>query len=424
VQIIVVDDGSTDNTRQVLAPYADRVEIIRQPNGGLVAAVDRGLQAVRGQYIGLLDADDEWPRDRLRHHIAILEDNPQVGLVHGDMTVIGADGGTIHPSFFAWKQETPRNGRVLGELVKDNFVSGGASTFRAALLPAISPIPAAAAYPDWWIATNIAAVAEIIYDPRISNLYRYHGANMGLGADRQQLLEIERRELPFRRWMMAHLIDDDSFTVRDVANTLLRWRQALVHAGLSTGGGSIRDVLQPDPDGAAQALATAAGHAMGPDRCKALMRALARAPFDGAIWTDLEVALLAVGDVPAVAGPQLISLETRPNLTIAWLDELLAHPELLNAFAEDSIAAGDCTLVVLAPPQADLSPLIALVASDSALSDERCDIQVLTEPPTTPARRLLAARAASRLTLAESPEPFADLPSHGTASRPAAALAA
>jgi glycosyltransferase involved in cell wall biosynthesis len=423
VQIIVVDDGSTDSTPEVLAAYADRVEVIRQPNGGLVAAVDRGLRAVRGEYIGLLDADDEWPAERLRNHIAILESHPQVGLVHGDMEVIGADGTTIHPSFFAWKQETPRNGRVLGELVKDNFVSGGACTFRASLLPAICPISPDAAYPDWWIATCIAAVAEITYDPRISNLYRYHGANMGLGADRRHVLDIERRELPFRRWMMANLIDDETFSVRDVANTLLRWRQALVHSGLSTEGGSVRDLVPRDPEGAAPALAAAFEHEVGPDRCKALMRALSRDAFDGAIWTDLEVALLAVGDVPAAAPPPLIALDTRPQLTLAWLPELLAAPELLRAFAEDSIVAGDCTLVVLAPAQSDLSPLIALVGSDPLLSDDRCDLQVLTAPATTPGRRLLAARACARLTLADSPAPYGDLAVHGAAERAAGAAA-
>ena len=193
IQIIVVDDGSTDNTQEVLAPYADRVEVIRQENGGLVRAVDTGLAAVRGDYVALLDADDEWPRDRLRRHAEILDANPQVGLVHGDMEVMDADGNTIHPSFFAWKRDEPTNGRILARLAKDNFVSGGASTFRASLMPAIRPIPADAAYPDWWLATNIAAVSEIVYDPASANRYRFHGANMGLGADRPKLLAIERR---------------------------------------------------------------------------------------------------------------------------------------------------------------------------------------------------------------------------------------
>jgi glycosyltransferase involved in cell wall biosynthesis len=409
VQVIVVDDGSTDDTPQVLARYADTVEIIRQANGGLVAAVDRGLQAVRGEYVALLDADDEWPRDRLRRHVEILDGNPLVGLVHGDMRVIDAGGTTIHQSFFAWKQETPVNGRILGELVKDNFVSGGASTFRGSLLPAIHPISPDAIYPDWWIATNIAAVAEIMYDPGISNLYRLHDANMGLGADRQQVLDIERRELPFRRWMMSNLIDDDTFSVRHVANALLRWRQALVHSGMSRPG-SVRHLIQGDPEAAASAAA-AAEHLVGPGRCKALMRALSRDPFDGAVWTDLEVALLQVGDVPAAVPPPLIALQTRPQLALGWLDELVARPELLRCFAGDP-TADDWTLAVLAPVAADLSALIALVDDDPVLSDERCDFQVLSEPQSTPGRRLLAARSTALLSAQPQAAPFSTLTLH------------
>ena len=198
----------------MLAAYADRVEVIRQENGGLVKAVDTGLGAVRGDYVALLDADDEWPHDRLRRHAEILDANPQVGLVHGDMEVIDADGNTIHPSFFTWKQDDPTDGRVLARLVKDNFVSGGASTFRASLMPAIWPIPTDAAYPDWWIASNIAAVAEILYDPANANRYRYHGGNMGLGADRTAVLAIERRELPYRRWAMRNLTSDETIDLR------------------------------------------------------------------------------------------------------------------------------------------------------------------------------------------------------------------
>ena len=61
VEILVIDDGSTDDTPQVLEVYADRVRIIRQRNRGLVGAVDRGLAEAAGEYIALLDADDEWP---------------------------------------------------------------------------------------------------------------------------------------------------------------------------------------------------------------------------------------------------------------------------------------------------------------------------------------------------------------------------
>ena len=272
VQIIVVDDGSTDNTPDVLAAYADRVEVIRQENGGLVKAVDTGLGAVRGEYIALLDADDIWPLDRLRRHAELLDANPHVGLVHGDMEVIDADGTTIHPSFFASIQEQPTAGRVLARLANDNFVSGGASTFRASLMPAIWPIPAEAAYPDWWIATNIAAVSEIVHDPASANRYRSHGANMGLGADRPKLLAIERDELPFRRWMMRNLLADETVSLADIGQFVVRWRGAVALGAMSTGV-SVRTLLEVDREAAAAELACA----VPAPRPRTLPRARARA---------------------------------------------------------------------------------------------------------------------------------------------------
>ncbi len=60
-QIVVVDDGSTDNTAAVVRQYAsDGVEYIYQDNSGLASARNTGIRAARGKYIGFLDSDDEW----------------------------------------------------------------------------------------------------------------------------------------------------------------------------------------------------------------------------------------------------------------------------------------------------------------------------------------------------------------------------
>ncbi len=424
IQIIVVDDGSTDNTQEVLAAYADRVEVIRQENGGLVKAVDTGLGAVRGEYIALLDADDEWPVDRLRRHAELLDANPHVGLVHGDMEVIDADGATVHPSFFAWKQDTPTNGRVLPRLIKDNFVSGGASTFRASLMPAIWPIPSEAAYPDWWIASNIAAVAEILYDPANANRYRFHGANMGLGADRTAVLAIERRELPYRRWAMRNLAADETIDLRSLGEIVMRWRAAVGHSTISAGG-SIRGVMPRDEVAAAAEQQDATALPVGLERCRALLRSLSHDPLDGATSIDLDIAILQAseaGAAPAPVAQPLISFETRPALLLAWLDDLVGCPDLLRDFAAESLTRDDLTLAILTPDGADLSRLIALVESDPALNDERCDLRVIGEPTTWPAHRLLAARASATLTAAGAPDGYAELPAH-VAAAPAAVAA-
>jgi glycosyltransferase involved in cell wall biosynthesis len=80
-EIIVVDDGSTDDTRSVLAPYGDRVRYLHQENQGLSGARNTGIRAAEGEYIALLDADDAWHPRKLELQVAYLRDHPEVGLV-------------------------------------------------------------------------------------------------------------------------------------------------------------------------------------------------------------------------------------------------------------------------------------------------------------------------------------------------------
>ena len=205
LQIIAVNDGSTDDTGEVLARYADRVEIVTQENKGFIAAVNAGLERVRGDYVGLLDGDDEWPADRLRLQVAALEAAPAVGLVHGDMEIVDTHGNVLDPSFFRQQNLAVPEGDVFGPVVRGNFVSGGASLFRASFLDRLRPIPPEAAWPDWWIATRIAEVAQIRTVPGVFNRYRQHGANMGLNASPEQFARRKVEEIRFRRWILREL---------------------------------------------------------------------------------------------------------------------------------------------------------------------------------------------------------------------------
>ena len=79
IEIVVVNDGSTDDTAAVLAGYGDAVRVVEQRNGGLSSARNAGIRAARGEFVAFLDADDWWLPGKLSAQMALMRARPELG---------------------------------------------------------------------------------------------------------------------------------------------------------------------------------------------------------------------------------------------------------------------------------------------------------------------------------------------------------
>jgi cellulose synthase/poly-beta-1,6-N-acetylglucosamine synthase-like glycosyltransferase len=91
IECVVVNDGSTDNTLQVLSAYRGRIRVIDKPNEGLSAARNSGIAAAKGDYIALLDSDDWWDPEKIGQQMRLLEARPELKAVGCGVRVISKD---------------------------------------------------------------------------------------------------------------------------------------------------------------------------------------------------------------------------------------------------------------------------------------------------------------------------------------------
>jgi len=115
-QIIVVDDGSTDDSRAIIERYRDKVTILEHPtheNCGQSAAINLGLKSTTGEYVSILDADDLWDPRKLERQVEFLETHPEFGFVYANGYVIDQGGAIQYPLFCPNHTEPSRPEEML-----------------------------------------------------------------------------------------------------------------------------------------------------------------------------------------------------------------------------------------------------------------------------------------------------------------------
>lgn len=117
-EIIVVDDGSTDETRDVVDRYGTKAQYVYQPNRGLSSARNLTLSKASGELIAYLDADDMWYPHKLERQVSFLDSHKECGLVHSDVTTIDEWDGVIRSRNNHETQRKVPQGYCLMDLLK------------------------------------------------------------------------------------------------------------------------------------------------------------------------------------------------------------------------------------------------------------------------------------------------------------------
>jgi hypothetical protein len=119
-EIVVVDDGSTDDTESVLRRFAASIRLLNTCHQGPAAARNRGIKASDGEYVAFLDADDWWVPQKLDEQLAEFEKDTAAGLVFSDLEVL-SDDGMVTPSFLS-SRPLAASGYVFDQYLRSRFI--------------------------------------------------------------------------------------------------------------------------------------------------------------------------------------------------------------------------------------------------------------------------------------------------------------
>jgi len=205
VELIIVDDGSTDDTHAVCQAYLTahphlRVQYLRKPNGGQSSARNFGIRACHGEYVGFLDQDDEWYEDKLEKVMPWLA-NPAIDVLYIDTDNIDGDGkvtfARIHGQYH---QGWPHPKSSLDDILfKDIFVMPGLMTIKRSAFEAVGG-----------------------FDEKLSG---YEDDDLFLRL--YERFKFFYLPIPTLRWRMYG--DNYSFSHRMLSSRMYYWRKLMAH---------------------------------------------------------------------------------------------------------------------------------------------------------------------------------------------------
>ena len=208
LECIVVDDGSTDESRAVLARYGSRIKAVLKPNEGQALTFNRGFAEATGEVVCCLDSDDVWLPGKVRRVVEAFEANPEAGVVQHYLREVDSSLNPLPQELPAWPER----------LTLEQFLAGGAIftattglAYRKKYLDKVLPIPAELFYYlDDFLTVGVLFQAPGVNVSEVLGWHRIHGNNFcaeGYWNTRKLKTDFRMRVI-FRecldRWLAAY----------------------------------------------------------------------------------------------------------------------------------------------------------------------------------------------------------------------------
>jgi glycosyltransferase involved in cell wall biosynthesis len=195
-EIVVVDDGSTDRTPEIVKKFEPRVRLLRKENGGQASAFNAGIPECKGEIVAFLDGDDWWTKGKLRRVADVFLKEGAVGLVGHGIIETFADG-TEHVVAPEKDERLTLDSLAAARVfrLRKSYLGTSRMALRKQLALKILPIPDALVIEaDEYLFTLAAAMSEIIILREALTHYHIHGGNLYLapGNGRNGLLRKQR----------------------------------------------------------------------------------------------------------------------------------------------------------------------------------------------------------------------------------------